>query len=87
MPLWAFVAACGVTLIAGFVKGAIGFAMPLIMISGLSLFHRPAVAIAGIILPIVMSNFLQAIRFGWPEMRRAVREYWRYILIVCVMPS
>jgi hypothetical protein len=37
MPLWAFAAAIGVTLVAGFVKGAVGFAMPLIMISGLSL--------------------------------------------------
>ncbi len=84
MPLWAFWAAVGVTLVAGFVKGAVGFAMPLVMISGLSLFMDPLIAIAGIILPITMSNFLQAIRFGWPEMRAAVREYWRYILIVCL---
>lgn len=46
MPLWAFVAACGVTMIAGFVKGAVGFAMPLVMISGLSLFLDPLVAVA-----------------------------------------
>jgi uncharacterized membrane protein YfcA len=84
MPLWAFAVAIGVTLFAGFVKGAIGFAMPLIMISGLSLFIDPLIAIAGIILPIVMSNFLQAIRFGLPEMKATVVEYWRYILIVCV---
>lgn len=84
MPLWAFVAALGVTLVAGFVKGAIGFAMPLIMISGLSLFLDPLVAIAGIILPIVLSNFLQAMRFGGREALAAIREYWRYILIVCL---
>jgi hypothetical protein len=29
MPLWAFAVAFGVTLVAGFVKGSIGFAMPL----------------------------------------------------------
>lgn len=84
MPLWAFVAAVGVTVVAGFVKGAIGFAMPLVMISGLTLFLDPLVAIAGIILPIVMSNLVQAMRYGWPEARAAFREYWRYILIVCV---
>jgi uncharacterized membrane protein YfcA len=71
-------------LVAGFVKGSIGFAMPLIMISGLSLFIDPLIAIAGIILPIVLSNFLQSIRFGWSEMKATVREYWRYILIVCL---
>jgi hypothetical protein len=84
MPLWAFAVAMAVTLAAGFVKGAIGFAMPLIMISGLSLFIDPLIAVAGIILPIVMSNFLQAMRFGQSEVGLAIREYWRYILIVCV---
>ncbi|KPQ16376.1 MAG: inner membrane protein YfcA [Rhodobacteraceae bacterium HLUCCO18] len=84
MPLWAFAGAIGVTLFAGFVKGATGFAMPLIMISGLSLFIDPLIAVAGIILPIVMSNAVQAFRFGPSEAGGVVREYWRYILIVCV---
>jgi hypothetical protein len=84
MPLWAFAVAVGVTLAAGFVKGAIGFAMPLIMISGLSLFIDPLIAIAGIIQPIVMSNFLQAMRFGPSEVGLAIREYWRFIVIVCI---
>jgi uncharacterized membrane protein YfcA len=85
MPLWAFAAACGVTLVAGFVKGAIGFAMPLVMISGLSIFLDPLVAVAGIILPIVMSNLLQVMRFSWSQAGEVLREYWRYIVIVCVM--
>lgn len=85
MPLWAFGAAFGVTLVAGFVKGAVGFAMPLVMISGLSLFLDPLVAVAGIVLPIVMSNLLQVMRFSWSQAGEALREFWRYILIVCVM--
>lgn len=85
MPLWAFVAACGVTLVAGFVKGAIGFAMPLVMISGLTLFLDPLLAVAGVVLPIVMSNLLQVLRFSRAEIIQAFREYWRFILIVCVM--
>ncbi|NKX42991.1 sulfite exporter TauE/SafE family protein [Roseicyclus persicicus] len=85
MPLWAFAAAFGVTLVAGFVKGAIGFAMPLVMISGLSLFLDPLVAVAGIVLPIVMSNILQVMRFPLAEAVAALREFWRYILVVCVM--
>ena len=85
MPLWAFVAACGVTMMAGFVKGAVGFAMPLVMISGLSLFLDPLVAVAGIVLPIVMSNLLQVLRFPLAEARAVLREFWRYILIVCLM--
>lgn len=85
MPMWAFAAATMVTFAAGFVKGAVGFAMPLVMISGLGLFLNPTLTIAGIILPIVMSNFLQVSRFGLAEARSTIAEYWRYILIVCVM--
>jgi uncharacterized membrane protein YfcA len=85
MPLWAFAAAMAVTFAAGFVKGAVGFAMPLVMISGLGLFLEPTLTIAGIILPIVVSNFLQVSRFGMAEAKSAVAEYWRFILIVCVM--
>lgn len=85
MPYWAFALALGVTFAAGFVKGAVGFAMPLIMISGLSMFLEPQLAIAGIIFPIVLSNGLQVARYGWAEAKTAFEEYWRYILIVCVM--
>lgn len=85
MPLWAFVLACAVTLFAGFVKGAIGFAQPLIMVSGLTLFLDPLVSVAGLILPVVLSNLLQAMRFGWAEARAAALEFWRYITITCVM--
>ena len=85
MPLWALAAAIIVTFAAGFVKGAVGFAMPLVMISGLGLFLEPTLTIAGIILPIVVSNFLQVSRFGMAEAKSAVAEYWRFILIVCVM--
>lgn len=85
MPLWAFAAACGVTLLGGFVKGAVGFAMPLVMISGLTLFLDPLVALAGVILPIVLSNLLQVMRFSWVQARDALLGFWRYILTVCVM--
>eukprot|EP00615_Pteridomonas_danica_P003742 CAMPEP_0114338140 /NCGR_PEP_ID=MMETSP0101-20121206/6841_1 /TAXON_ID=38822 ORGANISM="Pteridomonas danica, Strain PT" /NCGR_SAMPLE_ID=MMETSP0101 /ASSEMBLY_ACC=CAM_ASM_000211 /LENGTH=90 /DNA_ID=CAMNT_0001470629 /DNA_START=155 /DNA_END=424 /DNA_ORIENTATION=- len=67
LPIWALLAALAVTFAAGFVKGSVGFAMPLIMISGLSLFLEPTLAIAGIILPIVLSNFLQVARYGRAE--------------------
>ena len=85
MPVWSLTAAILVTFAAGFVKGAVGFAMPLVMISGLGLFLEPRLTIAGIILPILMSNGLQVLRFGLAEAKTAVTEHWRYIFIVCVM--
>lgn len=79
--VWA--GAVAVTLFAGFVKGAVGFAMPLIMISGLSAFMDPLLAVAAIILPITFTNALQTFRTGWAPAAEAVAEHWRYVLIVC----
>lgn len=81
----AFAGACAVTALSGVVKGAVGFAMPLIMIAGMGLFIDPLLVVAGIIGPIVVSNTLQALRGGLREMQEAAVEHWRYILIVCVM--
>lgn len=53
-----------VTLVAGFVKGATGFALPMIMVSGLASILPPDVAIAAIIVPTVVSNVWQALRGG-----------------------
>lgn len=78
-------AAAAVTLVAGFIKGAVGFAMPLVMISGLSLFLPPETAVAALILPIVMSNLLQVMKFGAGTAMDAIRAHRRYIAIVCAM--
>ncbi|QDC11061.1 sulfite exporter TauE/SafE family protein [Oceanicola sp. D3] len=77
--------ALSVTLLAGVVKGAVGFAMPLIMVSGMGILLDPKLVVAGIILPIVVSNALQVARCGWEEAKAALRDYRAYILIVCVM--
>lgn len=80
--VWA--GAVAVTLLAGFVKGAVGFAMPLIMISGLSAFMDPLLAVAAIILPITLTNALQTFRTGWAPAAEAMAEHWRYVLVVCL---
>lgn len=85
MPLWAIVAACGVTLLAGIVKGAIGFGVPLIITSGLTLFLDPLIAISGVVLPALVSNFVQVARHPTADVRDAVAAHWRYILIACVL--
>lgn len=76
--------AVAITLFAGFVKGAVGFAMPLIMVSGLTSIMDPAVAVAAIILPIVVSNVVQTFRTGLGPAIEAVVSVWRYLVAVCV---
>ena len=83
LPVFLF--ACGVTFLGGFVKGAVGFAMPLIMISGMGILIDPAMVVAGIIVPIVFGNILQVWRAGLGPAKDAVIEHWRYVTLVCLM--
>ncbi len=85
MPGWIFAVVLGVTLLAGLVKGAIGFALPLIIVSGLSLVLDPLLALAGVILPALFSNVLQAARHPLSDIKDAIGEHWRFILMVCLM--
>ncbi|WP_296417909.1 sulfite exporter TauE/SafE family protein [Pseudooctadecabacter sp.] len=70
--------------LAGIVKGAIGFALPLIMISGLSSIMDPRLALAGLIVPVVVTNLWQIFRDGIAPVLAAVRDVWRYVVIVCL---
>ncbi|MDC0739272.1 sulfite exporter TauE/SafE family protein [Cognatishimia sp. SS12] len=76
--------ALAVALVAGVVKGAIGFAMPLILVSGISSLTDPKLAIAAMLLPTVLSNVFQTFRKGIAPAIAAAREYWRYLLVVCI---
>ncbi len=53
-----------ITLGAGVVKGVVGFAMPMVMISGLSTLLPPDLALALLILPTLVTNVWQALRQG-----------------------
>jgi uncharacterized protein len=84
LPAHLFWAAVAVALLAGFVKGAIGFAMPLIMVSAFSSFLPPELALAGLILPTLATNLSQAFRQGlWPALASA-RKYYRYLISTVV---
>ncbi|WP_417268219.1 sulfite exporter TauE/SafE family protein [Celeribacter baekdonensis] len=75
----------GIALLAGFVKGATGFAMPMIMISGLGSFLSPELALAGLILSTVVSNIWQSLRGGVAEAVQAAKVYKLYIAALLVM--
>lgn len=73
-----------VALVAGIVKGAVGFAMPLILVSGISSLTDPKLAIAAMLIPTVVSNIFQTFRQGVNPALAAAREYWRYLVVVCI---
>lgn len=73
-----------ITLFAGVVKGAVGFAMPMIMISGISSILPAETALAMLILPTVMSNVTQALRQGWRAARESIARFRVYLLVGAV---
>ncbi|WP_371225477.1 sulfite exporter TauE/SafE family protein [Roseovarius sp. 2305UL8-3] len=75
LPLWIWGFAFLVALVAGFIKGVVGFAMPMLLISGLSSVMSPELALAGLILPTLATNAWQALRHGVAEAWGAVKRY------------
>ncbi|WP_372885771.1 sulfite exporter TauE/SafE family protein [Shimia sp.] len=72
-------AAMAIALAAGVVKGMVGFAMPMILISGLGSFVAPELALAGLILPTVLTNLVQALRQGPAAALRSVRRFGLFL--------
>lgn len=80
----ALIAAVVFALIAGLVKGTTGFAMPMILISSLGSFLSPELALAGLILPTLVTNLWQAFRQGLLAALLSARAHWRYLTITLV---
>lgn len=73
-----------VAVVAGFVKGVVGFAMPLVFISGLTIFMPPELALAGLIIPTLVTNAQQALRQGVPAAVRSTVEFRVFLGVGCV---
>lgn len=71
--------------IGGVVKGVVGFAMPMIMISGLSSVMSPELALAALILPTVATNGIQALRQGYRAAWESIRRYRLFLIVGGVM--
>ncbi len=74
------VVACLAAVAAGVVKGAVGFGMPMVMISVLSAFLPPDIALAGLILPTVVTNGAQAFGHGARAALASVRRFRVFLL-------
>lgn len=79
--------ALGITLFAGFVKGAIGFALPMIMMSALGSIMSVQQALAAVILPILLTNGRQALRQGLlPAWRTMLAYRWHIAMVALFIP-
>ncbi len=69
-----------VTLFAGFTKGVTGFALPMIMVSGMASFLPAETAIAAMVVPTLVGNGWQALRQGRKAAVESFRTHWILIL-------
>ncbi len=78
-----------VAFVAGWVKGMVGFAMPMVLISGLSMMLPPDLALAGLILPTLVTNGVQALREGAPAAVASIRKFRVFLGVglVCLLAS
>lgn len=74
--------AATITLFAGFVKGAIGFAMPMIMMSAFAAFLPAPLALALLILPTLITNIAQAFRQGPAAALASAQDFRAHIIAV-----
>lgn len=82
IELW--LALIGVALFAGVVKGVVGFAMPMVMISGFGTFVAPDLALGLLIIPTAVANVAQAFRNGLAAAIQSAKVHWRFIAILLV---
>lgn len=80
-----FALAMLIGLIAGGVKGIVGFGTPMILISGLSTLLAPEIALAALIFPALVSNGVQAFRQGWQAVVSTIRAFWVFLAVGGVM--
>ena len=73
-----------ITVFAGIIKGIVGFAMPLIMITGLATFLPLEFAIIAMVIPTLLTNFQQAFRDGITPVFIPLKRYWKYLFVTVV---
>lgn len=83
LPLLSLCLAIG--MLGGIVKGLVGFAMPMILVSGLGSIIAPELALAGLILPAFATNGIQALRQGPRAALQAVKQFRVFLLAGLVM--
>jgi uncharacterized protein len=80
LPLSLWLVALIIAALGGLVKGVVGFAMPMVVISGLSSFIEPELALAGLILPTLVTNGAQALRQGMAPAVATARKFRVYLV-------
>ena len=75
----------GIAVFAGVIKGLVGFALPLILISGMGSVIDPELALAGLLFPTLLSNLWQAFRQGIGAAVGSLKSFLPFLAVGGVM--
>ncbi|MEL6677782.1 MAG: sulfite exporter TauE/SafE family protein [Pseudomonadota bacterium] len=89
--LTAVLLSAAVMFLAGFTKGAVGFALPMVAVSGIGSILPAPVAVAALMLPAIVTNLWQGLRDGVGPARASLHRFRRLTMIIvlvmaCVAP-
>ena len=73
-----------VCFVAGFIKGIIGFGMPMIILGASAAISLPSLGLAVLILPTLVTNIYQVSLFGRTELIASVKEF-KFFLFSCLL--
>ena len=76
------IAATAIMALGGFVKGAVGFALPMIGIGGIGSFMPAQETVAILLLPTLFSNLWQTLRQGIGPAAQTLRRFWKLNLLL-----
>ena len=76
------IAAIAIMAVGGFVKGAVGFALPMIGIGGIGSFMPAQETVAILLLPTLFSNVWQTLRQGIGPAVLTMRRFWKLNLLL-----
>ena len=76
-----FVTVC---FVAGFIKGIIGFGMPMIILGASAAISLPSLGLAVLILPTLVTNLYQVSLFGKTQLTASIKEF-KFFLLSCLL--
>ena len=73
-----------VCFVSGFIKGIIGFGMPMIILGASAAISMPYLGLAILILPTLVTNIFQVSLFGRTELINSIKEF-KFFLFFCLL--
>lgn len=84
LTFWIFCFVTAVYVLGGYIKGAIGFALPVVAVAGAATVVDGRTAVATAIVPVLVANSMQVLRAGLLPMIASLERFWITALVLMI---